>query len=349
MSRIEKYFAEVLSHKIDGAIGIKLPPFTKEVAKKLKNRIENIELYLHSYTFYKNFFYGKLTINEFLDFAYTHGFKGIAINIRTGKQRSFNSKTDDEIKEIAKYAKFLNLSINIDISSANKEDFEKALHVANLVNAKTIRFYIRESGLVSKITREIIPVLKEMAKLAKKSDINLLMEQHEDLKSYELVEIVKKVNAKNLNLMFDYGNMINAYEKPLVALEIMAPFVKQVHIKGVKTLKEEKGFGHLGVREGDDDLPHAKLIFDLLMLGDKEPQVEIFYLEEVNDYCAPAYRFKDEGDDAFIPQRSISITKKDENICLEEVLRDERRDAFSQIVFIQSLLCELKTLANVII
>ncbi|NOX14640.1 MAG: sugar phosphate isomerase/epimerase [Epsilonproteobacteria bacterium] len=349
MSQVKKYFAEVLSHKTDGAMGIKLPLFTKEVAKKLKDRILNIKLYLHSYTLYKNFLYGKLTIKEFLDFAYTHGFEGIAINIRTGKEGSFNFKTDDEIKEIAKYAEFLNLRINIDISSTNKEEFKKALHVANLVNAKAIRFYIRKSGLVSKIIREIVPVLKEMAKLAKKSNIELLMEQHEDLKSYELVEIVKKVNAQNLNLMFDYGNMINAYEKPLEALQIMAPLVKHVHIKGVKILKEGKGFGHIGVREGDDDLPHAKLMFDLLMLGDKEPQIEIFYLEEVNDYYAPAYRFKDEGNDAFISKRTVSITKRDENVCLEDMLRDERRDAFSQVVFIQSLLSELKTLANVTI
>ena len=36
------------------------------------------------------------------------------------------------------------------------------------------------------------------------------------------------------------------------------------------------GIGQLGVPEGEDDLPQAKLMFDLLMLGDGAPQVPIF-------------------------------------------------------------------------
>ncbi len=347
MNQIDDCFLELLQDKTDGAIGIEIPPFSIEIAKKLKSRIENISLYAHSYTMYKNFFYGKLTIIEFLDFAYIHGFKGIAINIETGNERSFNSKSDEEIREIAEYAKSLNLLINIDISSTDMEEFKKAVRVASIVNAKNIRFYVRESGLVSQIIKKIVPTLKEMSMIAKHKGMDILMEQHEDLKSCELAEIVKKVDATNLYLMFDYGNMVNAYEKPLEALEIMAPFLKHAHVKSVKIIKEGKGFGHIGVPEKDDDLPHAKFMFDLLMLGDKEPQTEIFYLEEVVGYYAPAYRFADENEDTFIPPRTESITKIDETVCLDEMLAKEKKDACAQIVFVKSLLTELKTLANV--
>ena len=255
-------------------------------------------------------------------------------------------KTKNELKQISDHANSLNLSINIDISSTDLKEFSRAVDIAKTLKSKNIRFYIRDSGLVSQIIADAVITIKEMAQIAQANGIGLLLEQHEDLKSFELVEIIKKVDETNLQLMFDYGNMINANEKPLNALENMSPFIKHVHVKGVRILLEGEGFAHLGVAEKEDDLPHAKLMFDLLMLGDKTAQVEIFYLEEVNGYYAPAYRFNNENVDAFIPERTVSITKLEDG-SLEKMLNKEKIDAVNQLIFVKSLLSELKTIAKI--
>jgi sugar phosphate isomerase/epimerase len=347
MKQIENYYQKTLHAKTSGALGLDIPDFTKEVAYKLKDRIDNIVLYLHSYTLYKNFYYGKYTIIDLLDLAYSFGLKGIAINIGTGEERSLKHKTSQEISEISNYAKSLNLKINIDISSTNIEEFKTAVYIANILDSKYIRFYIRDSGLVSQIMQKAVQDIKLMSSIAKENNITILLEQHEDLNSNELLEILKLVDEKNCRVLFDYGNMINSNEKPLEALQIMSPHIEHIHVKGVKIIKDKKGFAHLGISEKEDDLPHAKLLFDLLMLGENEAQVKVFNLEEVNDYYAPAYRFEDEDTDPFIPKRTVSITKINDSDKLKKLLMQEKKDAHGQLIFIHSLLSKLRTIANI--
>ncbi|GAA3482390.1 hypothetical protein [Streptomyces yanii] len=55
-------------------------------------------------------------------------------------------------------------------------------------------------------------------------------------------------------------------------------------------LPEGDGFGHRGVLQGspEDDPSGARMLFDQLMLGDDEPQVIAFALEQENLYYAPS-------------------------------------------------------------
>jgi hypothetical protein len=73
------------------------------------------------------------------------------------------------------------------------------------------------------------------------------------------------------------------------------------------------------------------MLFDLLMLGDQEPQVKTFSLEQVVGYYAPAYRLKDEGPDPEIPERGPSETFLDKNIPLRDSLLKEKRSSCNQI------------------
>ncbi|MBW1724484.1 MAG: hypothetical protein JRJ33_03745 [Deltaproteobacteria bacterium] len=58
---------------------------------------------------------------------------------------------------------------------------------------------------------------------AGESDLYFVLEQHEDLKSHEIVDIITQVNSPRIGLLFDFGNMINANEEPLAALYTTAP------------------------------------------------------------------------------------------------------------------------------
>lgn len=57
-----------------------------------------------------------------------------------------------------------------------------------------------------------------------------------------------------------------------------------------------------------DDLPGPRLLFKLLMLGDQDPQVTAFSLEQENHYSAPALRHCNEDPDPFIPYQEMSET-----------------------------------------
>ncbi|MDO6924324.1 hypothetical protein PXY48_19480, partial [Acinetobacter baumannii] len=67
-------------------------------------------------------------------------------------------------------------------------------------------------------------IANDLAWLSQYDDCGLsfTIEQHEDLPGHELVTLVNNSWMKNLSILFDFGNMINANEQPLSALEVMS-------------------------------------------------------------------------------------------------------------------------------
>jgi len=150
-----------------------------------------------------------------------------------------------------------------------------------------------------------------------------------------------------LHAMFDFGNMINACERPLDALAALAPHIWQAHLKGVHVLPEGDGFGHRGVLQGspEDDLPGARMLFELLMLGADEPQVIALALEQENLYYAPAFRHAGEGEDPFIPYRDLSTTGIPAGWTRDELLAAEPGWADHQVAHVKELLASLRDIA----
>jgi hypothetical protein len=142
--------------------------------------------------------------------------------------------------------------------------------------------------------------------------------------------------------------MINAAEQPMDALRTLSPWIKQAHLKGARIVPEGPGNGHRGVLQGspEDDLPGPRMLFELLMLGEEEPQVIALALEQENHYHAPMFRHHAEPADPFIPYREMSETALPEGTSLQEMLEGEPRWANSQVRVVRGILQELRTLAE---
>ncbi|MNL10165.1 Xylose isomerase-like TIM barrel [compost metagenome] len=190
--------------------------------------------------------------------------------------------------------------------------------------------------------------LHYLAQQADEHDLYFDFEQHEELKSAEIAELLNRLDHPRLHALFDFGNMINACEQPLQALQTLAPHIRQTHLKGVRVVPEQNGFGHYGVLQGsdEDDLPNARMLFELLMLGESTPQVIAFILEQENHYVAPAFRQTDEAADPFIAYREMSDTPLPAGYSLERMLADEHRWANNQVAYVRGVLAEFRTLAE---
>ena len=198
---------------------------------------------------------------------------------------------------------------------------------------------------MSEIMRRTIADLKVIPELDPDRRFRFTLEQHEDLKSSELVEIVRAVGNPLLSLLFDFGNMTNAFERPEEALAIQAPWITEVHVKDVKILNDRGGWAHLACRSGEGDINFHALLRDLLLLGEREPQVTAIALEEENGMYAPAYRFPDEPADPFIPARAASLTDLPDGESPANRLSRERREAAEQVAYVRKVLAELRALA----
>jgi len=143
--------------------------------------------------------------------------------------------------------------------------------------------------------------------------------------------------------------MVNANENPMDALTVMSPYISQVHMKGVKKLKIKEGFEQIGVPEGEGDLPQMRMLFTLLLLGNSEPQVKFYALEQEVGYKSPPFRFDNENKNPLIPNRKPSVTYLDKNKSLEENLLQEKQNACKQVLYVKSLLKQIETMSKLII
>ncbi|MEI6864683.1 TIM barrel protein [Flavicella sp.] len=324
-------------------------PYINDTAEALKliDRIEHIELHAHTYAFYLNLQHSSFDIFDLCAFAVENKLQGVNIHIDAGNDKSISNYSPKKLRKLRNYLELHNLNINIEASSTSKKVISRSIHLANSLGSKNIRVYDRYKGQLNDIIQKCIKRMKNVAQTAEKYDLHFVMEPHEVLKSEELVQIIEAVNSPRVNLLFDFGNMLSTAEQPLEALETMQPYIKQVHLKGANIeAVEPNGFAQIGVRQGDDDLPHEMMLFKLLMLGDTMPQVGAFSLEQQVGYYAPPYRFENEPQDPFIPKRKPSKTQLHPKLNLDENLDLELKNAYHQVEFINKTLENLSNIAS---
>jgi hypothetical protein len=346
MSVIQSRFTALLSRNVDDLSHI--PELTPSKARTLIDRIDAVRLFAHAYSLLGNLTDGRLLPADLLQYAFDHQLAGICIHVLDGEERGLRQMPDDELREFAARAESLGLAIHLEISSTEKADVDEVVHIARVMSVEHIRVYSRYEGVLSAVLDRIDADLGYLAELADRYDLHFYFEQHEELKSGEISRLLEAASHPRLHALFDFGNMVNASEQPLDALRTLAPHVRQVHLKGVKILPQGSGCGHRGVLQGseEDDLPDALMLFELLMLGEEDPQVMCFALEQENHYLAPVFRTWDEDPDPFIPYRDLSTTELPPGMSHEDLLEREPRWAVDQLLHVRSLLTRLRELAE---
>ncbi|MEG8202811.1 TIM barrel protein [Pseudomonas sp. 5FOS] len=345
-NKIQERFNALLSHKV---VEHKAAPvLTEALAQRLLERLGQLRLFAHAYPLLTNLTHGRVTPADLLDFAYRHELQGLSLHLLDGEENSLSQMSPEQLQAFASKASALGLDVHLEISSTLKKDVDQVIAIAKALGVRNIRVYSRYEGTLSRVMDVIETDLHYLAQQADANDLYFDFEQHEELKSSEIAQLLNRLNHPRLHALFDFGNMINACEQPLQALHNLAPHIRQVHLKGVRIVPEQNGFGHYGVLQGsdEDDLPSARMLFELLMLGEATPQVIAFILEQENHYVAPAFRQRLEAADPFIAYREMSETPLPKGYSLERMLADEHRWANNQVAYVRRVLGELRTLAE---
>ncbi|MGC9742073.1 TIM barrel protein [Pseudomonas sp. P1B16] len=345
-NKIQERFNALLSHNVVEHTAA--PMLTPALAQRLLERLAQVRLFAHAYPLLTNLTHGHVTPADLLDFAYRHELQGLSLHVLDGEQNSLSQMSPGQLQAFADKAQALGLDVHVEISSTLKQDVDQVIAIAKALGVRNIRVYSRYEGTLSRVMDIIESDLHYLAQQADAHDLYFDFEQHEELKSDEIAQLLKRLVHPRLHALFDFGNMINACEQPLQALRNLAPHIRQSHLKGVRIVAEQNGFGHYGVLQGsaEDDLPSARMLYELLMLGDTAPQVIAFILEQENHYVAPAFRQQQEAADPFIAYREMSETPLPAGFTLARMLADEHRWANNQVAYVRGLLGEFRTLAE---
>ncbi len=310
-------------------------------ANKILQRVADIPLYLHAYAFHLNMRMEKILPEDLLDIASQQRLKGVKIHVLDGESQSLGCASDDQLGHFGDKARQLGLDVHIETSASDAKTLDQAVAIALKSGATSVRFYPRYEGHLDDVMVKIAQDIQYIKQNYQHSGLSFTLEQHEDLKSHELMSLLAKADFPQLSLLFDFANMINANEEPLPALAAMASQITQVHIKDAVITHEVNGLGHKACISGQGDLPFKELLLQLICLGENQPQVMAYGLEEEVDYYAPPFRFGGEDHNPWIPWREMSETPLPEQD-IDLRLDKELSDALQQINYVREILSELK-------
>lgn len=323
------------------------PALNAATAAKLLARTEDVPFFAHSYSFYHNMMHG-FTPADLVRFAYENDLHGVCLHISDGEAACIRKMDARGLDELRRLCEDLGIALHLEISSTDRAEVDTVIACAQALGVANIRLYARHEGPLGRVIEAVHADLAYACEQANKLGLHFDYEQHEDLRAAEIAAILERLGDPRMNALFDYSNSLNAYEEPLAALHILAPFIRQVHVKGARKTIEPNGWGQIGVPQGspEDELPGARMLHDLLMLGEKAPQVIAFALEQEVDYYAPAFRGPREAADPMIQYREPSETPVDRGKSTMRLLADERRWAIQQIAWNRGLVAQFRELAG---
>jgi hypothetical protein len=324
------------------------PRLDRALADRLVQRIDGIRLFAHPYSFVHNMKHGGLGPLDVAEFAYQHELAGLCMHVNDGGPRSLSRMTAGELAGFRDAVRGLGLALHLEVSSTTRAEIDRVVALARALEVQNIRVYSRHAGRLSAVLEETYRDLCYCRDQAVAHDLHFDFEQHEEYRAREIAGLLERVGHPRINALFDFGNMINAGEEPLDALHALAPYIRQVHVKGARRLAEDGGHAQLGVIQGGpaDELPGPRMLFELLLLGDAAPQVVCFALEQEVNYYAPPLRRHAEPADPVIRHREPSQTPLDPAVPLARQLLDERRWAANQVTYVRGLLARLRDLAE---
>ncbi len=350
MRNFQRELAEFIDGEGHGSSGIPVPLLDESLAKKLVFRIETMRWYLNRYSLELNFDRGSLSVTEFIDLARAWGFDGVQLHIAKGAPRvSLSGKSDEFLKKIAAQEGERKLDLHLDISSTRKSEVEDAARIARAMGVRFIRCYSRTGGALKEILNRAVDELCYAAEMAEKWDLEILLEQHELLNGFEMVEVIERVGHHRIGILFDFGNPIAACREPLDDLMVMRKHIKGVHCKDARILGASGIRAKLGVEMGSGHLNLEKMFFDLLCLGSDAAQVQFFAIQMVVDYLCLCNRSASESKNKKFDNRNPSATAFPKNItkrALEKRLGKERADAQAGFIFTKNIVKDLHKLLS---
>jgi sugar phosphate isomerase/epimerase len=137
----------------------------------------------------------------------------------------------------------------------------RMIDAARLVGSPLVRCFMGNStdrlGPVALRThiRNTVGVLKNVRSRAVETGVKIAVENHSgDLQAWELAGLIESAGPEFVGACLDSGNPVWALEDPLLALELLAPYVLTSHFRDTRVWKTPKGAAAAWRRMGQGNI-----------------------------------------------------------------------------------------------
>jgi sugar phosphate isomerase/epimerase len=206
------------------------------------------------------------TLDQMIDFAAKHGYKGIEIRgiqreLDLTKSPHFNN--DENIRtSLRKFSDKGLKVVNLGASSAmhhprgdertkSIDDAKRFIDLAEKLKCPYIRVFPNNfpPGQSKEETMKLISEgLTDLGKYSKGSGVSVLMETHGDLvKSDDIVKVMNNVDDKSVGLVWDISNMWTVTKEPVdVVYPKIKKWIRHTHIKDMQVSEGKESYALMG-------------------------------------------------------------------------------------------------------
>ncbi|MBN9310084.1 TIM barrel protein [Devosia sp.] len=156
-------------------------------------------------------------------------------------------------------------------SGLQQGDMDMLIRVARALDARFIRVALTpilcgDRAAAGQRWHELVRSVHEKLEAAvpklEAADVVLLIENHQDFTSRELVGLCEEYGP-HVRIVFDMANTFPVAESPLDFTRVIAPYVRHCHVKDYRVHFEPDGFRLVRCPSGDGCVPHKEM-FDIL-------------------------------------------------------------------------------------
>jgi sugar phosphate isomerase/epimerase len=180
----------------------------------------------------------------------------------------WTGKLDDaELQALGARLKGLGME-PIGSSGLQTADFANSIRIANCLGSKIIRFALTpilcgDRSAAGAKWHELVDStwkkLAELAPMAAASGITVVIENHQDFTSKELVNFCAETGP-NVGIVFDTANTFPVAESPLDFTRTIAPYVRYLHLKDYRVQFTDEGYRLVRSASGDGCVPYVEIV-----------------------------------------------------------------------------------------
>ena len=188
-------------------------------------------------------------------------------------------RTDpDYLAQIVAYAGERNLYIEYGTTGIEAGHLLEQLRIAHALGSPILRTYIgfnpREVADVQQEVTYALAQLEQVKPRAEEYHIKIAIENHCDLKTDELLDLVQRANSPFIGVCVDLGNFMIHLENPTEAVRRLAPYIYSTHFKDYASEMMNWGFKTFGVPLGKGSID-LKAIADILINESKLDRIKL--------------------------------------------------------------------------
>jgi 3-oxoisoapionate decarboxylase len=188
-----------------------------------------------------------------------------------GAQTSLSNLSNDQAKQLRSEWEndggYLEGDIRIPKSATELDSFEAAIKTTMIAGATTARAYLAGRRYESWTSRQAFEEfrrdcgkrLRLVEPILRKHRFTLAIENHKDLTSEELLELLRSIDSEWVGINIDTGNNIALLEEPMETMKDLAVYVKSVHLKDMAVQPHTTGFLLSEITCGQGCLPLVKI------------------------------------------------------------------------------------------